>query len=64
MLNHLHVLKWKIRTLENLNVVNTHIEALVKVMDVIDKISLGEAAEDDFIRAYNQYRHDISAGGF
>jgi hypothetical protein len=34
-------------------------EALMKVITVVDKVATGECGEEDFIKAYNQYRHDI-----
>ncbi len=59
-LHHSHVLNWKIRTLQSLSVVETHMEAIMKVITVIDKVATGECNEEDFIKAYNRYRHDIA----
>ena len=59
-LHHSHVLNWKIRTLQSLAVVDTHMEAIMKVITVIDKVATGECNEEDFIKAYNKYRHDIA----
>lgn len=59
-LHHSHVLNWKIRTLQSLSVVETHMEAIMKVITVIDKVAIGECNEEDFIKAYNRYRHDIA----
>ena len=60
ILHHSHVLHWKLRTLEALGVVDNHMEALMKVITVIDKVATGECGEEDFLKAYNQYRHEIA----
>lgn len=59
-LHHSHVLHWNLRSLQNLGVVDNHMDAIMKVITVIDNVALGEATEEDFITAYNQYRHDIA----
>ena len=62
-LHHSYVLGWKIRTLQNLEILDTHMEAIMKVISVVDKVAEGEATEEDFIMAYNKYRHDIADNG-
>ena len=59
-LHHSYVLNWSIRSRHNLEVLDSHTEAIIKVMSVVDKVAEGEATEEDFIIAYNQYRHDIA----